>query len=605
MTEPTPSITDAALTDIATNGIWGDGLTPSASVVAVAEALLAALRGEPGAQLPTELAELVAGVRETTTAEILAIDGVDDVRLSALAIRLRDGRPHPVVVVPAGWNPYGWMPFLYMYLTLARRGYHVLAYTPRGIGDPKLPFTSDGFINVAGEKDWADGSAVIDFAQGHFSPSRIGFLGLSYGSGISQLVAAHDEADRVSTVVAVSTWGNLATSLYDNGTRHLEAVRTLIGFTGGSSMEEKFDEETQQILKNFLSGQDLDTVVAWGTKRSPQSYTDITNERGIPTYISNTWHETLFPVGPVIDTFEQLTVPKHLNLWIGDHGAPEGPGMTGLLQGLPFPGLAVPMREAYEWLDHHLLGVSNDVPTWPTVNNQSMFTYRTARIPGGTNLITVPARREPYASWKDVTTSSESWYLTGDRGTGDGALTDKPTAGWSRDFTADTLTEATAVDLPLMKTGQQEWFGNPKIYDVAKFERDQLLVWSTDPLTGSGPDDVARRIRGAATVKLTVHSTTAAATLVAYLYDIAPDGTVRIITHEPYTATGLTPNADSTISWQLQAASYDLPSGHRLALVVNGRDQLYSYANADLPVVNTITISSQNGSEAGLELPLG
>ncbi|MBD0674379.1 CocE/NonD family hydrolase C-terminal non-catalytic domain-containing protein [Streptomyces sp. CBMA156] len=597
---PIASITDATLTDIAANGIWGPGPVVSQAVIDVARALLAALRGEPGVELPEELAKLVADVRQATSVDVTGIAGPDGKRLSALTIKLNDGNPHPVVIVPAGWNPYGWLPFLFAYLTLARRGYHVLAYSPRGIGIPGWLSTSEGFVDVAGDKDWADGSAVIDYAQELFSPSKVGFLGLSYGSGISQLVAAHDPQDRVSVVAAASTWGNLATSLYDNGTRHLEAVQLLIDFTGGP-MEEKFDEDTQGILKDFLAGRNLDAVVAWGTERSPQEYVDLTNARGIPTYISNSWHETLFPVGTVVDTFRQLTVPKRLNLWLGDHGAPEGAGLTGILTSLPFPGLLVPMREAYAWLDHHLLGADNGVADWPEVNIQSMFTYKTLPIPGGSNLITVPARREAHASWDDVTTGSEAWYLTGADGSGDGALSDKPAAGWSRDFTAGTVTEAVAVDA-IMKTGQKEWFGNPKVYDLEAFDRSRLLVWSTEPLTGS--EGVARRIRGAATVRLTVRDSINAATLVAYLYDVAPDGTARIITHEPYTATGLTPNVNTAVSWQLQATAYDLPAGHRLALVVNSRDPLYSHANTTT-VISTTTVSSQTGSEAVVELPLG
>ncbi|MFJ6484527.1 MULTISPECIES: alpha/beta fold hydrolase [unclassified Streptomyces] len=598
--DPTPSVTEATLTDIATNGIWGPGHTVSQAVVDVSRALLASLQGEEGLELPPELSELVAEVKRIATIALPRITTHDGVRLSAFRIKLKDDAPHPVVIVPAGWNPYGWLPFLYAYLKLAQRGYHVLAYSPRGIGIEGWPSTSEGFVDVAGPNDWADGSYVIDYAQQSLEPSRIGFLGESYGSGISQLVAAHDPAGRVDAVVALSTWGNLATSLYNNGTRHLEAVQALIDFTGGP-LEEKFDERAQQVLKDFMSGRNLDEVIAWGTERSPETYVDQTNARGIPTFISNTWHETLFPVNPVLDLFERLTVPKRLNLWIGDHGAPEGPGLAGLVLGAPFPGLAVPTREAYEWLDHHLLGVDNDVPNWPAVNSQSMFTYRTVANSGGTHLITAPARRETYASWHEATTGSEAWYLTGTGDSGDGALTDKPTAGWSRDFEAGALTASVAGEL--LKTGQQEWFGNPKAYEPAKFERDQLLVWSTDPLTGSG--EVARRIRGAATVRLTVRSNVDAATVIAYLYDVAPDGTARIITHEPYTATDLTPKADTAIVWFLQAVSYDLPVGHRLCLVINSRDPLYSYAGSDLPALTTTTVSSVSGSEARLELPLG
>ncbi|MFF2025071.1 alpha/beta fold hydrolase [Streptomyces sp. NPDC058171] len=599
--DPTPSVTEATLNDIAANGIWGPGHSVSQAVVDVSRALLAVLQGEEGVELPAELSELVAEVQRTATIALPRVTANDGIRLSAFTIKLKGDTPRPVVIVPAGWNPYGWLPFLYAYLKLAQRGYHVLAYSPRGIGIKGWLSTSEGFVDVAGPNDWADGSSVIDYAQEALDPSRIGFLGESYGSGISQLVAAHDPASRVDAVVALSTWGNLATSLYNNGTRHLEAVQALIDFTGGP-LEEKFDEDTQRLLKNFLAGRDLDEVVEWGTERSPEAYVDQTNARGVPTFVSNTWHETLFPVNPVLDLFERLTVPKQLNLWIGDHGAPEGPGLAGLvLAGLPFPGLAVPIQEAYDWLDHHLLGADNDVPNRPTVNSQSMFTYRTVTIPGGTKLITTPAHREAYGTWSEATTGSEAWYLTGADGTGDGTLTDKPTAGWSKDFEAGALTSSAAGEL--LKTGQQEWFGNPKSYEPAKFERGQLLVWSTDPLTGS--DKVARRIRGAATVRLTLRSSTDAATVIAYLYDIAPDGTARLVTHEPLTVTGLTPKTDATVGWTLQAVSYDLPDGHRLALVVNSRDPLYSHAGSDLPALTTTTIGSTSGNEARLELPLG
>ncbi|MET8540608.1 CocE/NonD family hydrolase [Kitasatospora sp. NPDC004799] len=592
--EPIPAITETVLDDIAANGIWGEGLTPSASVVGVSEALLAALRGEAGVQLPPSLAELVAEVREKAGTELTGIEGADDVRLSGLAIKLRDGEPHPVVIVPAGWNPFGWLPFLYLYLKLAQKGYHVLAYTPRGIGKKGWLSTSPGFIDVGGEKDWADGSRVIDFAERYFGPSKIGFLGESYGSGISQLVAAHDERNRVAVVVALSTWGNLATSLYDNGTRHTAAVQALIGFTGGDpeKLEEKFDEETVEILRNFEKGENMQAVVDWGTIRSPQTHVGLTNAHGTPTFISNTWHETLFPVGPVIETFTALEVPKHLNLWIGDHGAPEGPGLAGLVSGFPFPGLEVPIQEAYAWLDHYLLGQDNEVPAWPEVVNQSMFTYETTGTLIG-NRITVPAHRESYGEWSEVTTGGETWHLTGE-----GALSDKPAAGWSRDFTAGSLTEANAG--VLLKTGGKEWFGNPKRYILEQFEWSRLLSWSTEELTAQS-GDAARRIRGTAEVQVTVRSTEDAVTLVAYLFDVHPDGTARIITHEPYTETGLTPGADTTVSWKLQATSYDVPSGHRLALVVNSRDALYSYAAER----GTVTIGSPSGNESRLELPLG
>jgi predicted acyl esterase len=590
MTEPNlPPVTDRSLADIAANGMWAGGLTYSPAVLNVAQALVATLQGSASGLLTPDLQQVVNSVQRAATVGFPRITAPDGVRLSALSVKLKTTETRPLVVMPAGWSPYGWLPFVGAYLGLALRGYHVLAYTPRGIGIPGWASTSDGYVDVAGPNDWADGSAVLDYGQEYFSPGKIGFVGESYGSGISQLVAAHDPANRVSAVVALSTWGNLATALYDNGTRHLAAVNALIAFTGGAE-EEKFDAATREILEGFKAGHNLDDVVAWGTERAPEYYADITNDRGIPTFFSNTWHETLFPAGQVIDTFAKLTVPKRLNMWIGDHGAPESAGLIGVPATTPFPGILTPMKEAYAWLDRYLLGTDNDTDQ-AAVSSQVMFTYQTKPGRGGAQQITEPANREDRQSWEDVTTGTERWYLG--NGTPDGALSPAKDAGWARGFTAGELTQATAGEL--LTSGQQEWSGNPRLYKVSQFERDRLLVWQTDPLDG-------RRLRGTATVRLTVRAAADAATLVAYLFDVTPDGSCRIITHEPYTVGQLAPGQDVTATWRLQPACYDIPAGHRLALVVNSRDDLYAFTGIR---GSTTTISSPASDPSYLDVALG
>ncbi|MFJ7588396.1 CocE/NonD family hydrolase C-terminal non-catalytic domain-containing protein [Streptomyces sp. NPDC097617] len=261
------------------------------------------------------------------------------------------------------------------------------------------------------------------------------------------------------------------------------------------------------------------------------------------------------------------------------------------------------MAEAYAWLDHHLRGVENEVPTWTEVNNQVMFTYETAPAPGGgPNTVVVPARREPRQTWEEVTTSTERWFLADAAfGSRDGSLTTDPADGWSRAFTAGALTDATAMD-GIVQTGKAEWSGNPKVYEIEKFDRQALAVWATAPLSADAGQDAGRRIRGIPTVHLSVRSSAASTTLAAYLFDIAEDNTARIITHEPYTLSELVPDQDVTITWKLQAAAYDVPAGHRVALVINSKDQLYSDATVD---GSTTTVTSPAGQPSRLELPLG
>ncbi|MFE3073998.1 alpha/beta fold hydrolase [Streptomyces sp. NPDC059247] len=574
-------VTADQLAQVRSSGLWASGTEVSADASAVGEALLATLSGSAEPQVLTaELQELVTRVKQTASIGLPRITADDGVRLSAHTIKLNGDEPRPVVIVPAGWTPFGWVLFEYLYLRLALRGYHVLAYTPRGIGKTfpipgggyiDAPATSGGTVDVAGPSDWADGSTVIDYAQQHFDPSRIAFLGESYGSGISQLVAAHDPAGRVDAVVALSTWGDLTEALLGNDTRHLAAVEALVKFTGGPE-ERKFDQATRQLLQDFRDGTNLDEVRAWTTERSPRSYLDQTNARGIPTFYSNTWHETLFPVNGALATFEELTVPKHLNLWIGDHAAPEGTGLT-------VPGPNVPVDEALAWLDHHVLGLGDEVPSWPQVKSQVMFE---------------PTVRESHEGWGEVTTSTERLYLGGANGGGqDGTLGTSPAAGWKSSFTTGQLTEATAVD-DLLTTGQQEWKGNPKTYATGKFDRRYLATW-TSPAG-------ARRVRGIPRVHLTLTPAAGSATLVAYLFDLAPDGTARIITHEPHTLTGAEAGRPVDVSWNLQAASYDLAADHKVLLVVNAKDKLYSDDNPDLA---TLSVGSTTGTEAHLDLPLG
>ncbi|MGW4164514.1 CocE/NonD family hydrolase [Streptomyces sp. NPDC004788] len=607
------AVTEADLARVAARGMWAFDGTLDPEAARLGQTLAAALEDDSRAELlPLELAELVAQVRQFAVPGFPRIQTHDeDVRLSAFTLRQLGPGPHPLVVMPAGWQPLGWALFMYAYLTLAARGYHVVAYTPRGLGTEGLPSTSPGRIDVAGPKDWADGSAVVDYAVDMFGPSTIGFLGESYGSGISQLVAAHD--DRVHAVAALSTWGNLATCLYANGVRHLAAVQALLRLTGGTSVEERFDEETREILAHFQAGTNTAAVVEWATRRAPHSYLAQTNEKGTPTFFSNTWHESLFPANQVLETFDALTVPKRLNLWIGDHAVPEG---RGLLAPPVKPGdVNIPVQEAYAWLDHHLKGERNGVEDWSPVSSQVMFTYRTVPLrdpetgqPTGEYEIVEPALRENRADWASVTTDVERLVLTGGgAGGADGCLF--PAHGeegtsarnWERPFVAGVDTEATAMTR-MMETGREEWAGSPRVYDTQKIDRTHALVWTTAPLTGPAGSTAARRVRGIPRLGLTVRSTARSATLVARLFDVAEDDTARIITHEPLNVHGLTPGEDRAVSWKLQAAAYDIPEGHRLMLVIDSKDPLYG----DVSVVWTQTVvSAGEGAPAVLELPLG
>ncbi|MDT0448477.1 CocE/NonD family hydrolase [Streptomyces hesseae] len=117
-------------------------------------------------------------------------------------------------------------------------------------------------------------------------------------------------------------------------------------------------------------------------------------------------------------------------------------------------------------------------------------------------------------------------------------------------------------------------------------------VWWTSP--GRRP----RRLRGIPALRTRVTPSAAEGTLVATLYDIGPTGTGTLVTHAPYSFSHRTPGTPFDASFDLFATVYDLPAGHRLALVVTGTDPLYVARN---PPGATLTLHS---AATGLALPV-
>ncbi|WP_156494805.1 alpha/beta fold hydrolase, partial [Oleiphilus sp. HI0128] len=150
-----------------------------------------------------------------TTNDDIIVEANDGVDLAANVFVPNDlSEPAPAIIFVNSWalNEYE-------YLTqageLAEKGYIVFSYSTRGFG------TSEGMINTAGPKDIDDFSRVIDYLIENYNvdPERIGSAGVSYGSGISLIGAAHDP--RIKAVSAMSAWGSLADSLYGNQTPRL------------------------------------------------------------------------------------------------------------------------------------------------------------------------------------------------------------------------------------------------------------------------------------------------------------------------------------------------------------------------------------------------
>ncbi|WP_328312278.1 CocE/NonD family hydrolase [Streptomyces sp. NBC_00442] len=552
-------------------------LYPELDEGVLAQVVQALRTGDTSALAPARAAEVDAAREAATFRDGVRVPVGEGVELDA-ALWLHNGEgPHPLIVMPSPWAKQGWTVYAVQAMRFARRGYHVLAYTARGFGE------SGGEVEVAGEADIADGIKALDHlvseAGGPGAIGRVGFLGDSYGSGISQLVAAEDP--RVHAVVALSTWGDLGEAFYENNTRHVAAVRTLLG----AAATARLSARTQKAFDDVLANENVEETLRWAASRSPYHRAEKLNDRQVPVLFAQAWHETLFPGNQTLKMFNALSGPKRLLWSIGDHSGPE---MTGIL-GLPNRI----WQDAHRWFDRHLLevggGENGDEAAAAAFDEESGAEDQVvSEVMWGRALESRP-------TWHAATGTPERFYLTGPAdGARDGGLLDKPADGLHTTFTTGTDTPATVAD-QILVTGYAELAGLPKAYRTGKIDRSAAGVWTSAPLPSR------HQLRGVPRLRVTVAADTADALFVAYLFDVNALGIARIITHAPYTLLGAA-DTPTAVDLALQVTGYDVKAGHRLMLVLDSVDPFYGGPADETP--GTITVTSPDEDPSYLEIPL-
>ncbi|WP_093798311.1 CocE/NonD family hydrolase [Streptomyces sp. Wb2n-11] len=454
-------------------------------------------------------------------------------------------RTYPVIVLPTSWA----MPqieYAAQAKKLADSGYVVVSYNSRGF------WQSGGTIEVAGPPDIADASKVIDWALAHTpaDPGKVGMAGVSYGAGISLLAAGHDK--RIKAVVALSGWADLIDSIYSGRTQHLQAAALL---TGAGSLAGRPSAELQRTMEDFL-GSNLakeQDMIAWGKKRSPATYLDQINRNGPAVMLGNAWGDTVFPPNQYAGFYEKLTGPKRLELRPGDHATAEATGLLGLPNDV--------WTNAQRWFDHHLNGAANDIDREQPVQLKPRST----------------GAYEGYPDWKSV-----------------GADQRKIAMGGSRTIRANVDSGANG-GIVLLSNALDQFLKLPPVASIPLLPRTYASVWESDRYTD------AQRVRGTAKIHTTLSSTKESGTLVAYLYDVGPLGLGKLVSNAPYTFHGRTPGTPFTVDLELFSTAYDVPAGHRLALVIDTVDPLYIEHN---PPGSQLTFSSPESDPSYVSVPL-
>ncbi|GIH89595.1 CocE/NonD family hydrolase [Planobispora siamensis] len=519
------------------------------TVAVVAAALLGSAWGPAPARTSGDAAPVrTAGDTAAPSIRFVTVTGAGGTKLAANVVApggRNGGRRHPVIVLPTSWS-VPQVEYLVQAQKMARAGYVVVSYNTRGF------WQSGGKIDVAGPRDVADASKVIDWTLRNTpaDPRRVGMAGVSYGAGISLLASAFDR--RVRAVVAMSGWADLVASIYSGRTQHSQASAILVGSgfaTGRPSAE------LQRHMRGFFRSE-LNReaeMIAWARVRSPAAHLARINANGPAIMLGNAWGESLFPPNQYARFYERLTGPKRLELRPGDHATPEATGLLGLPNDV--------WKNCRRWFDHHLKGTDNGIDREDPVRVLP-------RTGGG---------YEGYPTWRALTSATEKVPLTGTRRIA---------------ANADSGANGGTVFL----SGILDQFAKaPPEVTVPLLPRSRAAVWQS-PRHADG-----LRVRGTVKLHTTVTATRESGTVVAHLYDVGPGGRGRLITHAPSTFHGRRPGRAFGLDLELFSTAYDVPAGHRLALVVDTADPLYIEHN---PPGAELAFSSPAGNPSYVSIPL-
>ncbi|MGV9790736.1 alpha/beta fold hydrolase [Streptomyces sp. NPDC003435] len=452
---------------------------------------------------------------------------------------------HPLLVLPTSWG-FPQVEYLAQAQKLADSGYVVLTYNVRGF------WQSGGEIEVAGPPDMADASKVIDWALANTpaDPDRVGMAGVSYGAGISLLAAAHDK--RIKAVAALSGWADLIGSIYSGRTQHVQAAALL---DGAGLVTGRRSPELRRIFDRFYASDlsDEQNLIDWGKRRSAVTYLDQLNANKPAVMLANAWNDSVFPANQYAGFYEKLTGPKRLQLRPGDHATPELTGLFGLPNDV--------WQDTGRWFDHYLRGVDNGVDREQPVQLES-------RAGGG---------YEGYPDWKS------------------GAATDRKIA-LAGSTTIHTNVDSGADGGVVLLSGLLDQVAKvPPMASIPLLPRRWAAVWQSERYASP------QRVRGTARLHTTLTPTAESGTFVAYLYDVGPLGIAKLVTHAPLTWHGRTPGEPFGVDLDLFSTAYDVPAGHRLALVADTVDPLYVEHN---PSGARLTFSSPKDDPSYVSVPL-
>jgi ABC-2 type transport system ATP-binding protein len=473
------------------------------------------------------------------------------------------------VTVPVGEGPFAGLVVNHGYLgsktgdgELARKaaslGYIVLRYSSRGFGQTK------GQVDLVGPKEQRDLLAAVDWLNENRDlpiwKDHIGQYGGSYG-GAHALALARSGHPAVRAVIAAATWTDAYAGLVPNG---VLKQAYLTGFYGAGRLRQdgynNYEPAVDLAYAKASAGVDLDGLRAYMDERSAVGKWD---DVRTPVFFAQGLNDGLFDGNAGIDGFLELQrrgVPTRL--YLGGLGHPPARAGGGA-------EIARVEQQAVDWLDHHVRGIQNGIDRASPV--EFARTQWFGNDTEGAVSRLAAAATYPFGAPVPLA-------LCG-TGPGRGTLSTEPCPAASPVVLAsgtggDPTSEP--VGGRLLGDGFRDVSGRPfpsaaTPVDVAVFE--------------SAPLEKAVDYAGVPTLDLQVLAGTTGAPVpssgaVAFqahpkLYDVAPDGTARLITRGAYAEQAGGAAGPHRATYDAFAFAWRFQAGHRLRLTLSSADVPY------------------------------
>lgn len=485
------------------------------------------------------LSTVCAGSYKWVWKSALTVTAFDGVKLRADAFVPVPNAPNetfPVIIFPNSWGcPQ--IEYIVRALDLAGHGYVALEYETRGW------YTSGGEIDTAGPRDRKDGSTMIDFvvanaAAWQADTSKIAFAGISYGAGISLMMAGYDA--RVSTAVVLSGWNNITDMLYGNETPNTHEMHSLLDTARAKG---HIAPQLVEMADDLNAHRNMSFIDAFANARSPQAFLSEINTRRVPVFMSGNYMDRLFRPQYMMHFYTLLQGPKFMLLNQGVHAEPEGVGI--------FVHDNYIWSHVYKWLGQWLKGQNTGIMSEPPMQFQL-----------GASMLS--STYVPYAQFPDPNVTTMMWYLSARSSAAFGGMLPQPPTPNASD------TVSFAVDVPLTSghgSDAAQSIGIPYTVHLGDANTTTSIVYQSAALTAQ------LRVCGIPRVDVAFTVNRDSWQFFTYLYAVPNDGSNvgTLLSRSFYTHYKNGPSNTNGGRFNISGVEMhpicrDIPAGYKLAL---------------------------------------